>query len=153
METDHHGEVRLLKFGILPPWSAGSYSTTTWIPDCDHLLVVYVPALTLVKYDCGLTENGTVICGYPLHFSEVEGMWIVRGKRNMAVENPVRVFSRHVVNEICVGFRFSTAPDGHQQFIQNVETFLDKVSKANGQAQHVATLLEGLKKAERGKFC
>ncbi|CAJ1385833.1 unnamed protein product [Effrenium voratum] len=149
MSEQEINEVRLLKFGILPPWSAGNYSTTTWIPDCDHLLVVYVPALTLVKYDCGLTENGTVICGYPLHFSEVEGMWIVRGKRNMAVENPVRVFSRHVVNEICVGFRFSTAPDGHQQFIQNMETFLDKVSKANGQVQHVATLLEGLKKAER----
>ena len=75
------GNARIsLHFGAYAPWDVRNVSTRTRLAGRfeDPLLVVYVPAMTLLRYGACITMDGMYLTDQTIPWHEIEQMWIAR---------------------------------------------------------------------------
>ena len=75
------GNARIsLHFGAYAPWDTRNVSTRTRLAGRfeDPLLVIYVPAMTLLRYGACITMDGMYLTDQTIPWHEIEQMWIAR---------------------------------------------------------------------------
>ena len=75
------GNARIsLHFGAYAPWDSRNVSTRTRLAGRfeDPLLVIYVPAMTLLRYGACITMDGMYLTDQTIPWHEIEQMWIAR---------------------------------------------------------------------------